>query len=260
MKILLINLDRRPDRLALMRERLGALGLDFERVAAVDAKGADFEERVRGMRRDGPLGTIGNGMAACGLSHAKAWQQILDSGAPYALVLEDDAAFSPDLPTFLNAFAAAAPDLALTKLERFRNERGVFIDRSGQQIGGRTVARLRSLHVGGAGYILSRRGAQHCVANFACNNLPIDHYLFNPVCGSVFHALAVHQVSPALIVQAPDVGLRSDTVQSRQIGQHDRWYRMRYHLVRGIHEVQPVLGIGARMLLGQTRFKRLAFA
>lgn len=82
---------------------------------------------MRGLRRDGPLGTIGNGMAACALSHAKAWQTFLDTDARYGLILEDDAAFSPDTAAFLSAFAEAQPDIALTKLERFHNERGLFL-------------------------------------------------------------------------------------------------------------------------------------
>lgn len=259
MKIFLINLTRRADRLAAMTGRLDALGLTFERVPAVDAKAKDFRDAAAHLPRNGPLGTIGDGMAACALSHARAWQALLDSGTEYGLVLEDDAAFSLDLPAFLDAFSAARPDVALTKLERFRNERGVFVGKAGLSIGGRTVRRLHSLHAGGAGYILSRRGAEVCLEKFATINLPIDHFLFNPVRGSVFEPLKVHQVVPALIRQEPDVGAKSDTAASRQIGQHDRMYRAMYHLRRGFFEAQPAFGLSVLFVRGRIRLERLQF-
>jgi len=119
---------------------------------------------------------------------------------------------------------------------------------------------MHSLHVGGAGYILSRAGAEYCLRKFERINLPIDHFLFNPVRGSVFHALKVHQVVPALIHQEADVGDRSDTAASRQIGQHDPLYRARYHFVRGLHEIQPAISIGVGVLTGRMKFERLTVA
>jgi GR25 family glycosyltransferase involved in LPS biosynthesis len=42
MKIYVINLDRRPDRLERMQAIADSLGFEFERVSALDAKSDDF--------------------------------------------------------------------------------------------------------------------------------------------------------------------------------------------------------------------------
>lgn len=53
MKILVINMDRNPERLANMCAQFGGLGLDFERFAAVDGRAVDpagfqeFRDRLR---------------------------------------------------------------------------------------------------------------------------------------------------------------------------------------------------------------------
>lgn len=41
--------------------------------------------------------SIGNGEIGCGLSHRKCWQHIVDSGAGYALIVEDDLQIDPDI-------------------------------------------------------------------------------------------------------------------------------------------------------------------
>ena len=86
MQILLINLSRRPDRLAFMRAQFDQLGLPFERIDAIDGKVVDV----------GP-GTdlISPVELACALSHRKAWAHFLDSGENFCLILEDDVLIVP---------------------------------------------------------------------------------------------------------------------------------------------------------------------
>ncbi len=93
MKVYLINLDRRPDRLAEMTERLNALGLEFERISAFDGKNNSVLGLVSWMKAYiynrcelPPRGQIG-----VYYSHRYAWQRILDANISQALILEDDA-------------------------------------------------------------------------------------------------------------------------------------------------------------------------
>ena len=51
MRIFVINLARRPDRMAAMAAQLERLGLAYERFDAVDAKTADPIESERTVRR-----------------------------------------------------------------------------------------------------------------------------------------------------------------------------------------------------------------
>ena len=92
--VFLINLDRRPDRLAQMRSEFQGVGVQFERVPAVDAKNPDQdldEWRVDPRISTGPA-------TLCNLlSHLKVMRRIVADGIPLAMVMEDDAELSPDV-------------------------------------------------------------------------------------------------------------------------------------------------------------------
>jgi glycosyl transferase, family 25 len=258
--VLVINLDRRSDRLALMRERLSAQGLAFERITAVDARAPDFAERAAPFPRYGAIGQIGDGMLACNLSHACAWERIVASGAAAGVVLEDDALPSPGFAGFLGALAAARLGYDLVKLERYRNERGVFLHRRGAMVAGRQVARLRSLHAGGAAYVLSAAGARTALARFPRNTLPVDHFLFNPVAGSLFDTLRPRQVIPALVRQDDGPAGSSDTLGAGRTTQRDFRSRTRYHLRRGVNESAAFLAILPAILAGRVALRRVTVA
>jgi glycosyl transferase family 25 len=74
---------------------LGKLGLNFERVSAVDGLGLNLQEHVHpwlswlymGFNMDF------KGHVGCFLSHRKVWKAMADKGIPHALILEDDATF-----------------------------------------------------------------------------------------------------------------------------------------------------------------------
>ena len=91
--ILVIN--RAPDsvRLARFAHSAAKLGLEFSRIDAVDGHGpaaalgayAEYlPDRFNGGERIKP------GAFACALSHARAWEQLIESGARAALICEDD--------------------------------------------------------------------------------------------------------------------------------------------------------------------------
>src|ERR1700744_2488589 len=90
MDLYLINLARRPDRLASMTAQSERLGLKLHRLDALDAKETKPETIDRWFHAGGPLGEIPRGDKCCSLSHRMAWENLVASGAPYAAVLEDD--------------------------------------------------------------------------------------------------------------------------------------------------------------------------
>lgn len=94
MKIFVINLASSPDRLTFVGNQLKGMGLDYERIDAVDGRLLTREEvrenvaRVHcycANKRSPTPGEIG-----CALSHIKAYRKILKDNLPYACVLEDD--------------------------------------------------------------------------------------------------------------------------------------------------------------------------
>ncbi len=91
-----INLDRSPDRLALMTARLQAMGMPFERVCGVDGmtlSEAEFQSATRVNRFYKPMR---RGEVGCYMGHNAAKRRFLESDKEYALILEDDAVFSDD--------------------------------------------------------------------------------------------------------------------------------------------------------------------
>ena len=105
--ILVINLQRRPDKYERMMSRIKELGLDkHAKVIRVDAIDGtiidnkwiedngikplpDYYDSYRG--RGITMGEIG-----CSLSHHKCWEMIANESIESALILEDDAQFHPD--------------------------------------------------------------------------------------------------------------------------------------------------------------------
>lgn len=112
MDIYLINLDRRPDRLAHVTQQLESLGMPFSRFPAID-----------GQRDDANLPDVSHLLfivnqkknpvrseMACAASHIAVWKRFLDSDADYALVLEDDINIHPDLSDVLKQVPALGLD------------------------------------------------------------------------------------------------------------------------------------------------------
>lgn len=100
-EILVINLDRSPERMAFMARQLEDLDLDFIRLPATDGANiddAEFERLANTYMRP-----ITRSELACLCSHARAWQHCADRDRP-VLVLEDDAFLSARLPDFLADF------------------------------------------------------------------------------------------------------------------------------------------------------------
>jgi GR25 family glycosyltransferase involved in LPS biosynthesis len=81
--IQVINLENRPDRLAVMVSQLNDAGLSFETLVAVDGKKVGLESEFLS------LGEIG-----CFKSHVCAMRRQKETGAAYSLILEDDAALN----------------------------------------------------------------------------------------------------------------------------------------------------------------------
>jgi glycosyl transferase family 25 len=216
MRIYLINLGRRPDRLTAMTARAEGLGLALERVEAVDAGTVEPDALARWFEDPGPLGEIPRGDKACLLSHRLAWQKFLASGAPHAVFLEDDVVLSHGAAEILTSDAWIPPGAPVVKLEHYgpkgqrvllRNVRAV---RDGFRAG-----RMLSRHTGAAAYILSRPAAE-LLLHQTRFDLPVDHLLFNPNNSALFARLAPLQLLPAIARQEQFVGAKSDIEGTRK--------------------------------------------
>lgn len=97
MKTFLINLDKNPERLEKARQRLTAIGVEFERIPAIYGKSLSDEEKKRSVNafrwwcaqgrpiRDGEIG--------CALSHYMIYRKMIAENMTCACILEDDNAY-----------------------------------------------------------------------------------------------------------------------------------------------------------------------
>jgi glycosyl transferase, family 25 len=216
MRVYLINLERRKDRLAAMQGQAAGLGLELDLVTALDAGTADPASVNRWFAMGGPLGEIPAGDKACLLSHRAAWERFAASGEAHAVFLEDDVRLSQVAGPMLTTDSWIAADAEVVKLEHYGppGQRVLLADLHavGEDF---KIGRMLSRHTGGAAYILSRNAAQLLLAEQRFD-LPVDHLLFNPNNSKLFARLAPWQLLPAIARQQEFVGEKSDIEKTRE--------------------------------------------
>ncbi len=204
--IFVINLARQSERLERMSKELGALNLEFERLDAVDRLStppAEFQQRFT---KTGPIGPLGKGDMACSLSHRKFWKEVLDRGLETAFVLEDDVEISPNLPDLLACADWVPKSANIIKFERKGGPKTRVYLGAGSSIwiGAFTLHRIFSPHMGTAGYLITRKGAELALSASERLSMPVDHFLFNSAISRFAVQSKPLQLSPAVIRQIPD--------------------------------------------------------
>jgi len=212
MRTYLINLARRPDRLAAMVRQAGST---LERVEALDARAAEPEAIDRWFENGGPLGEIPKGDKACLLSHRRAWEMFLATDDRHAAFLEDDVRLSPNAAALLTDDGWIPGDVQVVKLEHYgpRGQR-VLLSTMHAVSSGFQLGRMLSRHTGAAAYILSRPAAELLLRQTRFD-LPVDHLLFNPNNSKLFAQLSPWQLVPAIARQEEFVGEKSDIENTR---------------------------------------------
>lgn len=259
--VLVINLDRRTDRLGSLRQRLDDLNLGFHRISAVDGRSVP-ESELAVSRKSGPIGPMQDTTRACTASHVKAWRHIIASGARYMLVLEDDVVLDPAIASALADDAWIPAGIDLIKLEKFAPLRPSKV------LAGRVLAtvppgpgvirRIYSRHTGAAAYILSRRGAEIALSGCGEFDVPVDHLLFNETVSRLCARLRPAIMVPPLAWQDIDVGFGSDIARGKSRrpapqGTGRPRKKLATSLRRAMFELRLVPLQLARILIGQAR-------
>jgi glycosyl transferase family 25 len=232
MRTYLINLGRRPDRLAAMLRQTVPLGLSLERIEAVDAKSEEPAKVNRWFARSGPLGEIPMGDKACLVSHRQAWEMFVAGGESHAVFLEDDVRLSACAAALLTSNGWIPSNVAVVKLEHYGPlGQRVLLDRIRAVGEDFRLGAMLSRHTGAAAYILSRAAAELLLRQ-ARFNLPVDHLLFNPNNSDLFARLSPWQLIPAIARQEEFVGEQSDIEGTRLGLRAFGWTYIKRELVR----------------------------
>ncbi|MXU64085.1 glycosyltransferase family 25 protein [Oceanomicrobium pacificus] len=160
MQVFVINLDSAAERMAFQTAQAARLGLTLTHVPACTV--ADLARDPRPARWwDGWERPLRDVEKACLLSHRRVWDRIASGTAP-ALVLEDDALLSDQVPAFLSAMSARDGIEHLSLETRGRKKLLGPATESG--VPGIALRRLILDRSGAAAYILWPAGAARLVA------------------------------------------------------------------------------------------------
>ena len=170
MKCLVINLDRSRDRLAHVSAEFARIGIAFERVVAIDARDRpDLAEMPQGKKQL----RMADGEIACLLSHKQCWSMIAAGEDAYGAIFEDDVVFADNAGALLADVGWIPADADIVKLETFFNR--TVISREQIACGqGFSASRLYAVHIGTAGYILSRQAARDLIEATNDIAIPVD--------------------------------------------------------------------------------------
>jgi len=162
--IFVINLDRSPERMVLMRAQARAAGLRFERVRGVNgiqelpiwAKPQFLDGR--GRTRSG----LSTGEVGCYASHLLVMSKILEQGLQGAIVLEDDAVLDDSFARLVERASSAVPDPwdCIHLSTRFKRPAFPIVDLGS----GRSLVRYMRQPINSTAYMISLAGAAKLAA------------------------------------------------------------------------------------------------
>jgi len=218
--VFLINLNRRPDRLARMHAEFDRVCVKFERVPAVDAK--DPNLNLDEWKFDPRIST-GPATLCNMLSHLLIMRRMVAEEIPLAMIAEDDVELSPDVFDLVSRNDWLPDGTGVVQCE------GSAGTRSGLRLlgpahastpaPGRNLHKLHSRAMGSACYFISIEKADLLTQSVkVC--LPTDHLIFNSAVSPFFKKLEVSVLMPAIATQShggsdTDLRIGSERVQRR---------------------------------------------
>jgi glycosyl transferase family 25 len=172
--IFVINMDHSTDRLQQISNRLGELGLIFERIPAVGGKILTAIETQRINPKRSWL-QLDDDEIGCTLSHLKVIHLVSDRELQRAIVLEDDATFDDDFPIWAHCDCPLPNDADVVKLEGFGAERTLKIPVL--RHGNRTIQFSYKPTGGAAAYLITLEGARKALKALDVMRGPVDYDL-----------------------------------------------------------------------------------
>jgi glycosyl transferase family 25 len=197
-----LNLDRHEERLAAVKARLDAQGVEWIRFSAIDANTIDPHALDQMVARSGPIPRMPVTARACTAGHIQIVKAFLETDATHALVLEDDAVFSPhfarDLPKIVEGMGGGLINIS-RQIPSGSAKRLLVKTAGAKAVSNYLMPELVGIHYSGAGYLMDRNAAKTILALFPYPDMPIDHILFNPNVSRLGRKIPVRQLFPALV-------------------------------------------------------------
>jgi len=204
MKVFVINLRKRKDRLLFMKKQLKREGLSFIRINAI-TKNRIYENiffKFMGKLYFNTKSEISFRKVerSIFLSHIKTWEYIVDKKISSALILEDDVFLTKGIKTLLSEFEKIIDVLQIIRIETFydRKKLGKKFYNLFDRI---LIHKLIHRESGAASYIISENMAKKLIANLKYNKISsVDGYLYHKK-SKINLNNTIYECNPALAIQ-----------------------------------------------------------
>ncbi|USA53215.1 glycosyltransferase family 25 protein [Acinetobacter sp. C32I] len=199
MNVFVISLDSAIERRQHINAEFKKYLVDFSFYNAITPVTSDDAANSVGINL-ARQGSLTKGEVACLLSHIMLWKKIVDLDLEYMAIFEDDVYLGENIQSFFNDFSWIPNDVHIIKLEAFdkKVDLSFFLKLSKN---GRSLYHLKGMHLGGAGYILSKAAAKHYLKLIVDlpELVPVDHILFG--CDVKKGKYKAYQMTPAICAQ-----------------------------------------------------------
>ena len=174
--VFVINLDKSPERMATIANRLDELDIPFERISGVYGAELSQEEiakyycaklNKKNYRRPLGLGEIG-----CYISHIKAWQTIVDRQLHCALILEDDIVIEDGLAELASKLGKSLDTFDIVKF--FNKKTNPKIVESVDFTSKYKLCRFKKIPIGNYAQLISLSGAKKLLKAYEKFGRPVD--------------------------------------------------------------------------------------
>jgi glycosyl transferase, family 25 len=239
-KIWVINLKSRPDRLERIAKQLDQMGINWSRFEAIDGKKCKKKHLDISVTY-GKIGELSDGTRACSASHYKCWQEFISSNAEFGIFLEDDVRLSLDFKKLVEDLSWLPKKTNIIKLEKFSANRpsklllGPVISKTISDT--RETRRMYSRHCGAGAYLMSKNGAIKAVNFKKPFLIPVDHLLFNETISKLTTSLKPLILNPPIAWQSEEIGQGSD-ITKFTVSHMNRLKKFFRSMKRGYYEIR----------------------
>lgn len=174
-QVLLINADSATSRLEQMKHQFSRAGMHFSRVvglASADVSDELYQQVVDSSRNHRDyFHNLSSRDVATYLSHRQAWQELVNSGVDYGVILEDDTVLIDGFNELPNRIRDILVPWNMIKLaEPYKRERSTVYT----HVGAATVVRYEVVPRGSCAYVLKRSAAEQLLARTETFFRPLD--------------------------------------------------------------------------------------
>ncbi|WIV88543.1 glycosyltransferase family 25 protein [Proteus appendicitidis] len=189
--------DNNEDRRTHISNQFNSKNIPFLFFDAINKSNLDISERLN-ISFNNPNLTAGE--KGCFLSHIFLWKKIIDENIDVAGIFEDDIYLGKNSEELLRNYSWVDENIDIIKIEKSNDKIKTSI-RPIKKVSDIQIVRLKSRHLGTAGYIITNKGAHFLFDKISQNpiNNPIDHEIFNDLL--INNEYIVGQTMPCLCIQ-----------------------------------------------------------